>query len=206
MIPIIAPIAAVAVEGIAGFAAAAAAAITPEVLIAGISGAALVAKTVAEGEAAMAVADTALATTIVEGETAMFVAEQAAIQAAKTAVAEQATAQAVKTSFGAAIAPWVGGVLLAGTILYGGYKIIKHLKGNKAGRPITQEEFSKTLKNGDIIEAIRRNLKENASQYNMTEYQLYSSTIDTICGNPAYKNISDDDKIILAARLTNGLL
>ena len=191
MIPILAPVAAVAVEAIGGFAAAAAAAITPEVLIAGIGGAAVLASD------ALAVA----------GEVAV---EEAAIQAARTVAVEQATAQAARYSFGAAIAPWVGGVLLAGTVLYGAYKIIKYLKDKKEvsgkGRPITQEEFYDTLNNRDVINALRSNLRENARQYNMNEYSLYSSTLDTIRGNPAYKNISDDDKINLATRLTKGLL
>jgi len=191
MIPILAPVAAVAVEAIGGFAAAAAAAVTPEVLIAGIGGAAVLASD------ALAVA----------GEVAV---EEAAIQAARTVAVEQATAQAARYSLGAAIAPWVGGVLLAGTVLYGAYKIIKYLKDKKEvsgkGRPITQEEFYDTLNNRDVINALRSNLRENARQYNMNEYSLYSSTLDTIRGNPAYKNISDDDKINLATRLTKGLL
>lgn len=202
MIPIIAPVAAVAVEAIGGFAAAAAAAVTPEVLIAGIGGAAAVAKIAIAEEAAVQTAALAVA-----GEVAV---EEAAIQAARTVATEQIAAQAARTSFGAAIAPWVGGVLLAGTVLYGAYKIIKYLKDKKEvagqGRPITQEEFLKTLNNQDIINAIRQNLKENSRQYHMTEYQLYLSTLDTIRGNPAYKNISDDDKINLATRLTKGLI
>lgn len=179
MIPIIAAGAAAAVEAVGGFAAAAAA---PEVLAAIIGGAAGIGR--------------------------QIIARQAAIQAGRYAL-------------GAAIAPWVGGALLAGAILYGGYKIVGKLKDKdniefhfgkdglnfKAnGRPMTKEEFNKALRNEELIEKLRQILKENARQYNMTDYQLYSSTLDTIRGNPAYKNISDDDKAKLASRLTNYVL
>lgn len=177
MIPILAPAAAVAVEAVGGFAAAASA---PEVLAALVGG---------------------------------------AFGIGGQLIARQAAAQTARYALGAAIAPWVGGVLLAGTVLYGGYKIIEKLSDKKDnielyagkdglkvkanGRAITQDEFNKALRNDKLIKKLRENLKENARQQNMTDYQLYSSTLDTIRGNPAYKNISDDDKSKLASRLTN---
>ena len=179
MIPIFAPAAAVAVEAVGGFAAAAA---EPQVLAAIIGGAAALGKQV---------------------------------------IAKQAAAQAARFALGRAIVPWVGGVLLAGAVLYGGYKIVKHLKDKdrdfevnigkdglnvKAGRAITLEEFLKALSNKKLIAALREKLKEDARQHNLSEQQLFASTLDTVRGNPAYKNISDDDKIKLAKRLTAGLL
>ena len=67
------------------------------------------------------------------------------------------------------------------------------------GRPITEEEFIKALGYNELIDSLRQVLKEYVQRNNMTEHQLYSSTLD-------YKNISDDDKIKLAVRLTKGLL
>ena len=180
MIPVLVPAAAVAVEAVGGFAAAAT---SSEVLAALISGGFLLGRQI---------------------------------------VAKQAAAQTARYALGAAIAPWVGGVLLAGTILYGSYKIIKHLSDKKDnielyagkdglkvkanGRPMTQAEFGKTLGNEGCIAALRKRLKENALQYNMTSQELYSTTLDTVRGNPSFQNVDDADKVKLAKRLTDGLL
>lgn len=135
-------------------------------------------------------------------------------------IKRNAAMQVARYALGAAIAPWVGGVLLAGTVLYGGYKIIEKLSDKDkielhagkdgldvkaSGRVMTQDEFNKTLRNDKLIQKLRANLRDKVRECNAAPVDVYLSTIDTIRSNPVYKNISDDDKIKLARRLTNGL-
>ena len=180
MVPVLAAGGAAIAEVVGGFAAAAA---TPEVLAAIVGG--------------------------VAGIGGQLIARNAAVHTARYAL-------------GAAVAPWIGGVLLAGTILYGGYKIVQlladkkdnielhagkdglHVKAN--GRPLTTDEFSNTLADKKLVDALRKVLPENARQHNLSVHEVYLGTLDNVRNNPAFQNISDDDKIKLAKRLTDNLL
>ena len=70
-------------------------------------------------------------------------------------IAGQAAATAGRYAFGAAVAPWVGGILLAGTILYGGYKILNSQsdKGNEVNVEINLKEMAAKFKNQKVTNA-----------------------------------------------------
>ena len=137
-------------------------------------------------------------------------------------VAKQAAVQTARYALGAAIAPWVGGVLLAGTVLYGGYKIIQCLNDKKdniefeavkdgikikaCNRPITTNEFEQAIKNSEFIDSLRKILREEFIKNKTDSTTAYNDVLSEIRKDSSYQNIPDSDKVRLARKLTQGLL
>lgn len=104
-------------------------------------------------------------------------------------LSRQAAAQAARTALGVAIAPWVGGVLLAGTILYGGYKLLnsqadkglgvdasinlKNMEVHLKNKKLNKSEFEDITKDEKFTAGLKKAVKEYQDETKCTAEHVY---------------------------------
>lgn len=86
------------------------------------------------------------------------------------------------------------------TLIRRAYEKIKSYIAGEA-RPISEEEFREALEYCGLIDSLKQVLQKHAQQHGMTEPELFYKILTAIRENPAYKYISDANKINLANRL-----
>lgn len=136
----------------------------------------------------------------------------------KQFIAKQAAAQGARVVLGATIAPWVGGVLLAGTILYGGYKIIRHLTQEGfemeaelnlkefevkfKNKKITQKEFAQITSNAEFMGGIKEALQKYQKEKHLTSHELYDELMKQFKSMDNFKDIPDEQVANYVTKLT----
>lgn len=126
----------------------------------------------------------------------------------KQFIAKQAAAQGARVALGAAIAPWVGSVLLAGTILYGGYKIIRHLtqegfemeaelnlkefEAKFKNKKVSQNEFTEITSNVEFTEGVKKVLQKYQQEKHLTSQALYDELVKQFKNMDNFKGIPDE--------------
>ena len=133
-------------------------------------------------------------------------------------IAKQAAGQAARYALGATIAPWVGGALLAGTVLYGGYKIIKHLtqegfemegelnlkefEAKFKNKKVSQNEFTEITSNTEFTDGLKKSLQKYQKENHLTSRDLYEEIIKQFKGMDNFKDIPDEQVSDYVTKLT----